>query len=347
MAKASRTLVLMLAAVSIAAAQPKSLFYMTRNPQSVNSFLEHFNKIDILVPMWYRVDETGMLWGGPDPLVLKTAKEHNVELMPIVTGFRSGSASLSDFVKDSACSHSFIRAMVRDCRTNGYSGFQFDFEHLKWTESGALSELVKEAANALHEAGYKLTIATIPNAPGYPGQTEFDYWLYRDWQGVYNLKELSKYADMICLMTYDQHTSFTPPGPVAGYPWTVENLKYALEAVPKAKLMLGIPLYGYHWFAGPPPEGKVKQNIEAREISEPDAMQLAKAYGGDLQWDQFDRTSWFYFYRDNMREWVFFTDTRTFKARYDLVEKSGIEGFCSWVLGAEDPGIWEMLPSHH
>jgi spore germination protein YaaH len=47
-----------------------------------------------------------------------------------------------------------------------------------------------------------------------------------------------------------------------------------------------------------------------------------------------------------MREWIFFTDLRTFRERYQLVENRGLAGFCSWVLGEEDPEIWTLLPSH-
>lgn len=339
--------VIVLLFTSVLKAQPKSLFYMTESPGSVSSFLDHASKIDIIVPTWYKVDKDGMVWGGPDPLVLKTAVEDHVEVMPIVTMMNPDPENFHEFLTDSTACRDFIEALVRDCKLNGYAGIQFDFEHLSWTDGNALSSLVKKAAAALHRSGYQLSIATIPNAPGYPGQTEFDYWLYREWQGVYDLEKLAKSVDMICLMTYAQHTAFTPPGPVAGYHWTVENMNYALKFVPKDKLMLGIPVYGDHWFAGMPEKDGMKPNIMAQSISAPYAVHLAKAYDAQIQWDPVDRTAWFYFYRDNMREWVFYTDPRTFKARYDLVKKNGLEGFCSWVLGAEDPGIWNLLPSHH
>jgi spore germination protein YaaH len=29
-----------------------------------------------------------------------------------------------------------------------------------------------------------------------------------------------------------------------------------------------------------------------------------------------------------------------------LARDRGLQGFCSWVLGAEDPAIWSTLPSH-
>jgi len=140
------------------------------------------------------------------------------------------------------------------------------------------------------------------------------------------------------------------PGPVGGWNWTAENLNYALQTVPKEKLSLGIPLYGYHWYAGAPSKdaasGTDKPNPTGDYIGYPNAMQLATAYNGKVQWDEDDHTAFFWFYRDQMREWIFFTDLHTFKDRYELVQKSGIQGFSSWVLGEEDPEIWKFLPRH-
>src|SRR5277367_606747 len=75
-----------------------------------------------------------------------------------------------------------------------------------------------------------------------------------------------------------------------------------------------------------------------------EVLLLAREYKGVPQWDAVDHTAWFYIYRDQMREWFFYTDTRTFEDRYKLAQERGVEGFCSWVLGSEDPGIWDLLP---
>jgi spore germination protein YaaH len=80
-------------------------------------------------------------------------------------------------------------------------------------------------------------------------------------------------------------------------------------------------------------------------ISTPDALQLANAFGGKPEWDAFDHTEFFWFYRDQMREWTFYTDVHTFKDLYQLAADRGLQGFCSWVLGSEDPGIWDFLPN--
>src|SRR5580704_14407918 len=77
-------ILLFLVTAAMAASQPKALFYMTDNPNSVKSFAAHADKIDIIVPAWYNVDGNGLVWGGPNPFVLQTAAQHHVPVMPIV-----------------------------------------------------------------------------------------------------------------------------------------------------------------------------------------------------------------------------------------------------------------------
>ncbi|HKV80851.1 MAG TPA: glycosyl hydrolase family 18 protein [Candidatus Sulfotelmatobacter sp.] len=338
-----RLLLVLFSTAAIAAAQPKALFYMIATPNSVKSFTEHADKIDILVPAWYSVDGNGLVWGGPNPDVLKTASTHHVPVMPIVALMTQ--LELHKLFTTEAAKTAFINALLSECKKNGYSGFQIDFENVNWTDRDLLSALVAETAAALHQQNLQLTIATVPNAPGYPGKSPYSHWLYANWRGSFDLKALAQSVDLICLMTYDQNTRWTMPGPVAGYPWTVQNVEYALQFVPKEKLSMGIPVYGYHWFAGDPGKDE-KPNPTAEYIGQQDIDGYIAAYHPQVEWDAADRVSWFYFYRDDMRDWAFYTDKRGFQERINLVHERGLQGFCSWVLGAEDPQIWSVLPSH-
>lgn len=325
----------------------KALFYMLPNRTSVQSFEAHKSQISILVPAWYSVNAEGLVAGDPIPQVLRDARAAHIPVIPIVG--LANKEELHQLFNNPKAQAAMNAALVRDCKINGYAGFQIDFENISWTDRDGLSALVKTTAEALHNAGLQLQIATVPNAPGYPGGTAFSRWMYEDWRGAYDLKALAKYVDLICLMTYDQHSRWTPPGPVAGWQWTLDNLKYALKFVPKNKLALGIPLYGYHWYAGNPGLGKDQQhpNVTASYISGPDALFLLHAYDGHEFWDPIDHTSFFWFYRDQAREWVFYTNQRTFRDRYDLAKQYGIWGICAWVLGQEDPSIWSVIPPRH
>lgn len=239
-----------------------------------------------------------------------------------------------------------IEGMIQQAKLYGFTGFQFDFENIAWTDRDALTLLTRQTAEALHRQGLKLSMAVVPNAPGYAGRGPFGKWMWEYWRGAYDLKALGQALDLVCLMTYDQHTRWTTPGPVAGMPWVMDNLQYALKQVPKEKLSLGIALYGYHWFTGDPvgEDGKERSNIAAQYIDADESLPLARQFNAAMQWDPVEHESWFYFYRDQMREWVFLPDAHAFRDRYDVVKQYNLEGFCAWVLGAEDPKIWEELP---
>jgi spore germination protein YaaH len=184
--------------------------------------------------------------GGPNPQVLETARQRHVPVMPLVVNGGFAQEEVHKFLTNAAARRQAIAAMVWASKDNGYIGFQLDLENVNWTDRDALSDFVREVAAAFHKENLQLSIATIPNAPGFPGETGFSAWIYQNWRGAYDLKAIAQSVDFLCLMTYDQHTVWTVPGPVAGWAWTVANLDYALKVVPAQKLALGIPLYGYH-----------------------------------------------------------------------------------------------------
>jgi spore germination protein YaaH len=330
--------------VATAGAQ-KTLFYMQENAAGIHSFEQHKDKIDILVPTWYSVNGHGLVSGEPDRRVLSEAKAAHVEVVPIVVLFDK--QQLHELFNDVQAQDVMNAALVRECKEHGYAGIQLDLEHVLWVERDGLSALVKRTADVLHREHLQLQIATVPNAPGHAGSQPYNRWMFEEWRGGYDLKALAEYVDLICLMTYDQHSRYTAPGPVDGWEWTVENLDYALRDVPKEKLSLGIALYGYHWFAGDPGLGKPEQhpNPTAESISFATAEFLRENYNGKLQWDEDDHAPWFYFTRDDTREWVFYTDKRAFMDRYDLAKQRGLQSVCSWVLGDEDPAIWDAIPA--
>jgi spore germination protein YaaH len=327
------------------AKQPDALFYLMGTPKSVNSFVAHVVKIGVLVPTWYSVDNQGLVNGGPNLYILNIAKEHRLPVMPIIS-MSAGRKGFHDLLYDETAKQHMIDSMLQQAQEHGYAGFQFDFESISWTDRDAYTLIVKQTAEALHKHGFKLSIAVVPNAPGHAGEGPFSKWMWQYWRGAYDLAALGKYADLVCLMTYDQHTRWTTPGPVDGMPWVMAQLKYALTMVPKEKLSLGIALYGYHWYAGDPvrEDGTEASNIKANYIDADEWMPLVQEQHASVQWDPVEHESWFYFYRDDMREWVFIPDAHSFRDRYALIDQYGLEGFCAWVLGSEDPKVWDELP---
>ena len=331
--------------ISTAAAKaPEAVFYLMGTAKSERSFLAHIDKIDLLVPTWYGVDAAGLVQGGPNPYVLRLAQEKKLPVMPILS-MTAGRDGFHRLLLDKDAQQRTIDALLVQAQLHGFAGYQFDFENVAWTDRDAFTAFAQRTAQAMHQAGLHLSIAVVPNAPGYAGQGPFSKWMWEYWRGVYDLKALGECMDFVSLMTYDQHTRWTTPGPVAGWPWTLQHLDYALRFIPKEKLSLGIALYGYRWFAGNPVFGtEERSNIAADYIDADESIPLAKEYNARIQWDEDEHEAFYYFYRDQMREWVWMPEARAFRDRYELVKQRGLLGFSSWVLGAEDPAIWDVLP---
>jgi spore germination protein YaaH len=329
---------------SMAAHAQKTLFWMSNNLTSVNSFMAHKDKIDILSPTWYQIDETGLVSGEPQPVVLKAAKDAHMTIIPLFALFNPEKAHV--LFNDQKAQDAMNQAFLRECKENGYDGINFDVEDVMEVDRDGLSAMVKKTAELLHREHLQVQIDVVPGAPGHAGETAFGKWIFQEWRSAYDLKALADAVDLICLMTYDQHTHWTTPGPVGGWGWTNDNLNYALKFVPREKLSLGIALYGYHWYTGDPGLNKKEKtpNITAEYISQANAVYLRDTYGGKEQWDEVDHTPWFYFYRDQMREWIFYTNKRAFNDRYVLAKENHLAGVCSWVLGEEDPEVWSALP---
>lgn len=320
--------------------QQCALFYLSRDAQSVKSFREHARHIDLLVPAWYSTDAQGGLRGAAEGEVLQLAASARIPVMPIVVNPGFSGDTFHRLASRAEARRRLIQALVHECHKQGYAGVQLDFEGIAASDRDWLSLLVEQAAAAFHAAGLKLSLAAIPRSADGPGSTPFARWAFDHLQGAYDLARLARSLDFISWMTYDQHMRATTPGPVAGYPWVVEQLNYALRFVPRHKLSLGIPLYGRHWHAG---VRGAAASMQMATVSARQAEALAKSHGVAPQWDPLERAPWFFFYREGVREYVFYSDARAFKERLELVRQHGLHGFSSWVLGMEDPGIWDVL----
>ena len=83
----------------------------------------------------------------------------------------------------------------------------------------------------------EVSVAVAPNPYGWTN----------GWQGSYDYENLSKYADYLMMMTYDEHYEGGEPGPVSSIEFVRNSVEYALEYVSPEKLVIGVPFYGRIW----------------------------------------------------------------------------------------------------
>ena len=96
---------------------------------------------------------------------------------------------------------------------------------------------MRELASILHSHGKIVTIDVS-------GKTWDDT---SGWGGAWDYRALGEACDYVCIMCYDYHWSGSEAGPIGPLGWLRKVVKYALSTIPREKIVIGIPFYGYRW----------------------------------------------------------------------------------------------------
>ncbi len=119
--------------------------------------------------------------------------------------------------------------------------------------------------------------------------------------------------------------------------------EYALdEGVPVGKSSLGFPGYAGWWYPGYNEARGAR--VIGREISHQKATELLETYDPELVWLPGQGVSYAFWQNEGVFEWLFLEDRWSFEQQLEIYRSyPGLRGISVWVLGAEDPAIWESL----
>jgi len=143
--------------------------------------------------------------------------------------------------------HNLERDMVEYATKAHESGIVVDFEEVPDESQAHFKKFAAELAAALHSANLKLMVALLARDDAY------DYAFF------------GKQCDALVLMNYDQHWLTSPPGPIAGQDWYVENLRQILKIVPAQKVISAIGNYAYDWSLAPKKKQEVAESLTIQE----------------------------------------------------------------------------------
>jgi len=221
---------------------------------------------------------------------------------------------------------------------------QFDFENININDKSEFTRFCQLTANQLHQGGFTMSIAVVPRISDVFYST-YDRWLFENWSGAYDYQALGQSSDFISVMSYDQHTSLTTPGPIATIDWVEKTIQSLLRVVPAKKISLGIPSYSGYWSTGKLDPGNIPEMNTYRsketQIGYSRALNLLAKFNQSLIWQDQWKSSYIMYNNDEKNEYLFVEDAKSFQAKLELVERYQLRGISVWRLGLEDPAIWE------
>jgi spore germination protein YaaH len=292
----------------------------------------HAHQIDVLTPDFYGLGGDGQLHSSVDTQALAIARQAGVEVQPLVTNLNFDGDKAHDVIAAPTGAASTADNLVAEARNRGYRGYQLDFENLHAGDRDGFSRFSATLGQRLAAAGLKYSAAVIPRKGSASGGV---LSILPQSSGVYDYQALSKDSGWLSLMAYDQHTTGTSPGPVAGLDWVRQLLDGTSTGVEPDRLFLGVPLYYRDWTLG--------GDTSVGPYGE--AVQIAVDHGAGVGWD-FDAGSAFIRYNREGADHVLWMDTRTSLAmKVAVARERRFAGVSAWRLGFEDPGFWSLWQS--
>lgn len=316
---------------SIWAAKAEGLFYYVPDETAWASLRANIHKISIVAPQVFVVDEEGNVRGEVEKRVRDLASRHQVGVVPLLVNRDFDNQVAHSVLARQDIREKAITAACARCLENGCAGLQLDFENILEEDAALFTAFVQQLSTALRKRNLPLSIA-LPSPLSASGQP---LSLYPSSFGgfpisplSYDLRAIEPYVAFISLMTYDEYWGGTP-GPVAGYAWVEQSIRYVLQTVSPRKLSAGLGLFSGRWCGQ-----------QASQMGYADAMALARNHSAVVRWHGWHRTPWFDFSENGCRNIVYLENARSLKEKLRLVGKYKLRGFSAWRLGHEDPAFW-------
>lgn len=324
------------AAPSVLRPDTRNIFYYTLTDDSWASLQAQARRISVVAPQVLVVDREGAVTGSVEVRVRALAQESGMEVMPVLINADFNTEVAHAVLSDESRRRRVVSEAVISCEANQCAGLQLDFEGVAPEDFVGYLALVREMSAALHQRKLYLSVAVA--SPLFTGSLPLNHYKatfggYVVTPSLLDLKEIGRTSDFLTLMAYDHHGRSAPPGPVAGYPWVEQSIRYLLQFVPAAKISLGIPFYGRRWCW----QDVTEMGFRAVQT----LLQDTKASPSRHPWL---RVPTFEFEQNGCRNIVFYEDRESLQEKLRLVRKYRLPGISAWRLGQEDPRFWNDVP---
>jgi len=298
------------------------LVYYVNTDAAYRHLQEFGDQIDILVYVSYVLRGDGRLVGIDSPRTMAWGAARG---RPIVAKLGNHDRSVNrELLNDPAARRRAVDG-VRELMARGYSGVDLNFENVDPADRDAYTSFVAEVAAALRPQGY-LVVASVPARTA--------AMLRQHWATAYDYAGIGRSVDFLMVMTYDQHHRTSPPGPVGALNWAEQVIQFAVSQVPSAKVLLGIPAYGYQWPDGGGPATAIFARSAINRAREANVPLAPCPVTAELtfRYRHPERGTWY-------RVWV--TEPQGLGMKLGLIDRHNLGGLGMWRLEFEPPEYWQ------
>lgn len=290
------------------------------NSLSINSHL-----IDQVATFDFKLESNGDLSGKAPEAGLKLARSRGAGTLMLVHNISGGIDRWSAYNAISIPSNRnrLVNNIMTNIKRYNYSGVNIDIEGLPAAGREHYTALLNELRGKLSAEGKLLTVSIPAKTAEDPGNS---------WSGAYDYRAIGRVADLILLMTYDEHWAGGGAGPVASLTWVTRVLDYAVTQIPRGKILLGIGCFGYDWTSWG----------QGKAVTWKAMPGLINKYG-NVMWDNKNSVPYMVYWQGGRRHEVWFENKYSLAIKLKLVNSYNLAGIGFWRLGFEDDTFWETI----
>jgi spore germination protein len=298
-------------------------YYITYDGTSLTSLQNNIGHLDIVSPYFYQLNADGTVTGWTNNTANQLMRSSGIKIVPMIKNI----SRWDDFhvtIETPEKRDAIVAELVKLVDEKNYDGIHIDFEAVNASDRDLITDFMKRLSNQLWARDKLVTQAVIARTSD----------TSTTWGGAYDYAELAKYNDFIVIMAYDFHSvGSTTPGPVAPVDWVERVTKYSVTRIPKQKILLGMPFYGYNW--------NVDKGPPAQSMRFDQTMALSSMPDAQWGYDQTAQTPWVRYTDTNGdKHEVWFENVDSLRAKINVMFDYDLGGMATWRLGHEDPGVW-------
>ncbi|KPC59709.1 glycosyl hydrolase family 18 protein [Streptomyces chattanoogensis] len=292
--------------------------------------LEHADQLHTVSPFWYEASARTVKGqdGAGNEGIIDGLHRAGIRVVPTVTE-TPGAEEMAGVMHDPKRRAAHVDALLEMAGSRSYDGVDLDYESMAETGDRATRErvrtgftlLTRDLCARLHERGKECVVTVLAQVRG--AGAPYDY------------RRLGQVADKVRIMGYDLHWSGGEAGPLSSKGWYEAFLRYATDAVPRNKIEVAFPGYGWDWAKG--------SRTRAGHLTWKEADSLRKRTGAAYRFDADSGTPHFSYRKDGAEHEVWYQDARGVAEQLPLLQKYGVRGTGLWALGFEDPDVWTAL----
>lgn len=301
-------------------------------PEIVRAWLPSLTYLSIFN---YQINADGSLNSIADDPWIEMARTNGVAPVMVITNIRQTGGFSSELahsvLNDATAQQNLINNVLSTMKQKRYSALNIDFEYIFPYDRLSYNSFLSTITDVMHSNNYEVLTAVAPKLSG--SQTGLLY-------EAHDYAHHGKTVDRVILMTYEWGYLAGPPQAVAPLDQVRKVLDYAVTQIPRDKILMGIPNYGYDWTLP-----YVKGTL-ASTFSNIEAVNRAARNNAAISYDSKAASPYYNYYDSQGKQHiVWFEDARSIRQKLLLVNEYNLAGISYWTAERPFPQNLAVLNS--